>query len=144
MSFSLFPELRLWNRIRQVDGCWVAPQTMRSGYATVTINCRTRYAHRVMYEAAKGPIPAGLQIDHLCRNRACCNPDHLEAVTCRENLRRGVGVIGVNFRKTHCIAGHPFDVVNTKPRRDGKRDCRTCERKRMDTYRERRMARAAT
>jgi hypothetical protein len=76
-----------------------------------------------MYEAHFGPISAGLVIDHLCRNRACVNPEHLEAVTPRENNLRSTSVSGLNARKTACPKGHPYDYrVGTT----GSRDCRIC------------------
>lgn len=85
------------------------------------------HAHRLAYEAVKGPIPAGLQIDHLCRVRNCVNPDHLEAVTQQENVRRGR--VGENTRsKTHCPQGHPYDEANTYRNPAGSRNCRTCHR----------------
>lgn len=84
-------------------------------------------AHRVMYERHKGPIPAGLSLDHLCRNPSCVNPDHLEAVTHRENCLRGIAPVAVNAVKTHCANGHPFDAFNTYIRPDtGTRQCKAC------------------
>lgn len=68
-------------------------------------------AHCFVGETAQGPIPNGLQIDHLCRNPACVEPKHLEAVTCRTNLMRGFGFAGINARKTHCPKGHPYDKI---------------------------------
>lgn len=87
-------------------------------------------AHRVAYEATVGPIPKGLQVDHLCRNRLCVNPSHLEAVTPAENKRRGFSPPAINARKTHCIHGHELAGANVYYRKDrpGRRQCRECER----------------
>lgn len=111
------------------NGCWRWQLYVRShGYGQIGVpGVGVRYVHRVAYEAWKGPIPDGLQIDHLCRVRDCCNPDHLEAVTCRENLVRGVGFTAKHAATTHCPAGHPYDAVNTYVRAGrGGRDCRRC------------------
>lgn len=79
------------------------------------------------HELHKGPIPEGLVIDHLCRNRGCVNPDHLEAVTQRENILRGEGLAAANARKTHCPKGHPYSGENlyVVPS-SGRRQCRIC------------------
>ena len=109
----------------QESGCWDWVGTLSQGYGRM----RGASAHRIAYEQAKGPIPEGLTIDHLCRNRACGNPDHMQAVTNRENVLRGVGPTARNARKTHCPKGHPFDEANTFTGR-GYRECRTCWRER--------------
>lgn len=87
-----------------------------------------RLAHRLTYEAAKGPIPRGLVLDHLCRNPSCCNPDHLEPVTQRENIMRGLGLAAVNASRVVCVHGHPFDGANTYRPPRGSRECKTCRR----------------
>ena len=85
-------------------------------------------AHRYLYEAAKGPIPPGLTIDHLCRTTLCINPEHLEAVTLRMNVLRGVGPTAVNAKKRECPMGHVYNSENTRIGRKGYRECRPCER----------------
>ncbi len=94
------------------------------GYFAIDRNV-VRLAHRTAYELFSGAIPEGLQLDHLCRNRACCNPDHLEPVTSSDNNRRGES--GSWARPDHCKHGHPFDEKNTRMYR-GWRQCRACDR----------------
>jgi hypothetical protein len=94
-----------------------------------------RKSHRIAYQLLVGPIPDGLVLDHLCRNRACCNPRHIEPVSQRENLMRGETVCASHAIKTHCINGHAFDEANTYIDREGKRKCRECMNKRKrDSY----------
>ena len=100
------------------------------------------FTHRVVYEHLVGPIPDGLQIDHLCRNTRCCNPEHLEPVTAHENVRRSFGLAHFNALKTHCPQGHEYSPENTYVRRrpDGtpsERCCRTCLARRSTRRRQR-------
>ena len=103
--------------------------------------CRS-WAHRLVYEAVVGPVPEGLQLDHLCRNRLCVNPEHLEPVTNRVNTLRGEGPTALNAKKTHCHKGHPFAGANLIILPDGSRRCRACKNERE--VRRRAAAKAST
>lgn len=96
------------------------------GYFWIDMGRGQQFAHRVSYQLFHGSIPPGLTIDHLCRNHACVNPDHLEAVTQKVNLLRGFGPTGLQARQKACIHGHPFDEVNTYRAANGTRKCRIC------------------
>lgn len=111
---------------RSDNDCWKWTGVMHSeGYGKIG----RKYAHRVFYERLRGPIPEGLQIDHLCRNRACVNPDHLEAVTQEINLLRGNSPAAIAARKTHCIRGHELIPENIYLRKDcPSRMCNECRR----------------
>jgi hypothetical protein len=105
---------------------WLGCISRKTGYGKLTERTGVSIgAHRLGYEIAKGKIPEGLEIDHLCKVHACVNPDHLEAVTERENQLRGNSVSGVNSRKTHCAKGHPL-VAGTSPSRINRRQCPIC------------------
>ena len=109
------------------DACWLwGGYRDRYGYGRV----RGVLAHRISYTLFVGEIPAGLQLDHLCRNRSCINPRHLEPVTARENTLRGLTGAARNALKTHCPQGHPYDEANTVRDSNGARRCRTCRRAR--------------
>lgn len=109
-------------------GChiWIAARDRdRYGYFAVGRG-KLKRAHRWSYERAFGPIPEGLQIDHLCRVRQCVNPEHLEPVTPKENTMRGETPAAKNAAKTHCYRRHPFDATNTENFK-GERICKICK-----------------
>lgn len=110
---------------------WLTPK----GYGQITRTKKTMLVHRYVYELAIGDIPKGLQLDHLCRNRKCCNPAHLEPVTPKENCMRGEGIPAINAAKTSCPHGHEYTAENTVRAKDGRRICRACHNKRnRDIY----------
>lgn len=121
------------------DGCWRWSGARNArGYGRMGTNrAEWWYAHRYAYERFVGDIPAGLVIDHLCRNTGCVNPAHLEAVTHAVNLRRGQGLTGQRSRQTHCLRGHLFDADNTGYRPNGTRKCIACAKARRRGYAER-------
>lgn len=128
---------RFWSRVRKTDNCWLwIGGISHSGYGVFTTGSKTNGtskstpAHRYSYALAKGDIPEGLVLDHLCRIRECVNPDHLEAVTQQVNTLRGDSPIAQHAAKTHCKRGHPFSEENTWRTRKGGRHCRTCARER--------------
>lgn len=118
---------RLVAKVVQRGDCWVWTATLdRHGYGTFFLG-RNQRAHRAAYELFVGPIPGGLDIDHLCRNRACVNPDHLEPVDRRTNILRGEAPTAIAYREGRCKSGRhprtPEHVYNS----GGKfRQCRTC------------------
>lgn len=128
---------RLARRIdyRGPDECWEwLGGHNRAGYSILG----GLLVHRAVYELLVGPIPRGLGLDHLCRNRACCNPAHLEPVTHRVNVMRGVSFSARNALLTHCAHGHAFDEANTYYRPRGGRGCRACTRLSQRRYKARR------
>ncbi|TFH66582.1 MAG: HNH endonuclease [Gemmatimonadales bacterium] len=108
--------VRLMRRIEiQEDGCWVwIGSRTRTGYGMMNYGGKghNRLTHRVSYEIFKGEIPEDLELDHLCRTRACANPDHLEAVTPKVNRDRGQSIPAINAQKTHCKSGHLLSGEN--------------------------------
>lgn len=135
------------------SGCitWTGPISPR-GYGYFSFRRTPVRAHRFSYALSSGPIPNGLVLDHLCGNRDCVNPLHLEPVTPRENVLRSARTpAAINAAKTHCPKGHPYDAANTKIRSNGHRDCATCaleesrryKAKNRDLINQRRRARRA-
>lgn len=116
------------------NGCilWRGSKT-RGGYGTANIGGRKTTAHRIAFEATKGPIADGLEIDHLCGDPLCINPAHLEAVSHAENVRRSR-----TARATHCVSGHEFTPANTyRKKSNGCRVCRACAARRSAENRRR-------
>lgn len=119
-----------------MSGCWLwIGHITRTGYGQFTIwrpmlGLKTYRAHRVAYELYKGPIPVGLQLDHLCRMKSCVNPSHLEPVSARVNVLRGDTITARNAVATHCSRGHLLIAENLRPRpsRPGRRECLVCYR----------------
>ena len=126
---------RVLKKIEKTSGCWLWTGSIDGvGYGRIWNGIKMTGAHRVVYELLVGPIPDGLQLDHLCRVRHCVNPSHLEPVTCRENLLRGVGVSAKAARQTHCIHGHELTEENIYRwgKRPNARYCKICIKIRND------------
>jgi len=129
---------RFWSKVDKTPGfgpkgeCWRWTDVPSAqGYGLISVGGRNgkRFtAHSVSCELAHGPTPPKYETDHLCRNRICVNPDHLEAVTLRINGLRGVGRGAINSKVTHCPAGHAYDAENTAIAKRGSRVCKTCKR----------------
>lgn len=122
------PRERLLRKVyRAPSGCWEwLGSRWPNGYGGFYLDAehRSRPAHRCAYLLLVGEIPEGFDVDHLCRNRACVNPLHLQAVPRRTNLLRGSTVIGIAARRSHCRRGHP--LAYTRKGRPGQRRVRTC------------------
>jgi len=132
---------RFLERVHFTDyGCWEWTGAMASnGYGTFHVpgtKSNVTRSHEFSYHLFVGPVPDGLELDHLCHNPKCINPDHLEPVTHQENMTRGLlfNSNRGNCLKTHCIHGHPFDELNTYVGKDGHRHCKTCVKNRSVRY----------
>lgn len=143
------PPARVIERLHQrvtiaPNGCWIWQGGLASGYGRMGWReggkARFGAVHRITYTEAHGPVPEGLDLDHLChdpetctvaaecQHRRCCNPAHLEAVSRKENLSRGGGISAERAARTHCPEGHEYDAVNTFVDKQGRRSCRECTR----------------
>lgn len=138
---AVFGDLRLperfWSKVEPEpnSGCWLwTAACYENGYGAFKFDGRTRLVHRISYMALIGVISPGLQVDHLCRVRCCVNPAHMEPVTSRVNLLRGVGFSAVNSQKTVAACGHPFNSSRYEKGRIRCRICSVCFQKRKAEY----------
>lgn len=120
--------------VDKTKGCWLwtGPSFVTHGNTYGLIygvgNPKGYLAHRYFYEMLVNPIPKGMVIDHLCRNGLCVNPEHLEPVTNEENILRGEGACAKNAQKVFCKRGHLLNEENTYNRKNGRRDCKICDK----------------
>lgn len=136
------PVQRFWSKVNKTESCWEWIASKASGgYGMFAINHdKLVRAHVFAYQTMVGEIPEGLVLDHLCRNRICVNPAHLEPVTRRENVLRGETLPAKNLQKTHCPNGHLLAGENLSPAhlKRGGRTCRICLNQREMGYRQKR------
>lgn len=132
----------------ELGECWLWTASLIGGgygqyHETRNGKHRSLYAHRVIYEALIGPIPVGLEIDHLCRVRRCVNPIHLEAVSHQENVLRGESLAAQRAKRTHCPQGHPYYGGNLYITPRDERVCVTCNRASVRAWQQRQRERKA-
>lgn len=124
-----------------MSGCWLWTAFLNpAGYGQIGVGGRAgrpMLAHRVAWEMHRAPIPEGLVIDHLCRNPACINPDHLQPVAQKLNLLRGNTFNARNVAKTHCLQGHPLIGENLYLNSHGGRHCQACRKRNREAWRRR-------
>ena len=136
-------EDRFWAKVNRVDAScwdWLASRTPK-GYGHLSVNGRLVSAHRAVWILCRGPIPEGFEIDHICRNRGCVRPEHLQVVPPGFNVRQGVEEhVRRKRAQTHCIHGHPLDSENTYVTKDKRRKCRTCVKLMMRRLRAKKLA----
>lgn len=137
-------KIRLGSPFEDLGPCWEWTAATTGGYGVVQYDGRVQRAHRVVYEALVGPIAVGLELDHICRNRPCVNPAHVEPVTGVVNNSRSESASAKHARQTHCLRGHEFTAENTyvarRERGKEERFCRTCMRRRDRERYQRRVA----
>lgn len=143
---AISPVERFWSHVDkngpipehrpELGNCWIwTGARLANGYGVITVAGKSLKAHRFSYEHFVGPIPDDLVPDHLCRNHPCVNYDHLEPVTTRENLLRGIGFAATNSSKTHCPYGHPYSGDNLHVMANRRRVCRACKREKTRRWR---------
>lgn len=126
-------------------GCWLWTASITSsGYGLIKHSGKLLTAHRLAYEWYITTIPDGKELDHLCRTPACVNPWHLEPVTHRENVLRGISPAALCAKKTHCPAGHKYEGENLYVCKKGSRKCKACGRERKQRSYYRQLGRANT
>lgn len=129
---------RFWEKVDKIsdpNGCWIWTGYVNpKGYGNFHSPGRSKLVHRIAYELLIGQVPADLCLDHLCRNRRCCNPSHLEPVTPRVNNLRGEGLAAICAAKTHCKNGHEYTPENTYWEKGKKRKCRICKTNNMRAF----------
>lgn len=134
---------RFWEKVHLEDeafpenGCMIWTRSLRNGYSAFSDQGRHRLAHHWAYERYRGPIPPGLELDHLCRRRNCVNPDHLEPVTRAVNHSRSdITLSAIRKQRTHCPNGHEFTLENTYNEKNGARRCRICRANNMARFKQ--------
>ena len=138
--------IRWEQKIIRTDGCWEWIGCLsQKGYGRFWVGGgKTLDAHKIAYEKAFGPVPMDMVIDHLCRNRSCVNPEHMEVVTNSENVLRGTGHTANNKRKTHCPNGHLYEGTNLYVTPEGYRGCRACRNDHSKTWKRTHATRTTT
>ena len=135
-------KINVSDNIYQGTPCWDWTACKdKDGYGSFSVNGKSIRSHKFSYELYNGEIPKGLQLDHLCRNRDCINPIHLEPVTAQENIKRGLSgkINNYNKQKTHCPQGHKYNIQNTyRDLSRNNRHCIICTKTKQKKYQQRR------
>ena len=134
INFNKADLQRFVSKIVFTQDCWVWTDKPDNGYGRFWLNRKSELAHRFAYLIWAGPIPSDKQLDHLCRNRGCVNPEHLEPVSIAENVLRGEGLSAKNARKTHCKMGHELAGNNLHLLKRGGRVCKKCQLVRLQKW----------
>ncbi|KKN16463.1 hypothetical protein LCGC14_0975720 [marine sediment metagenome] len=130
------PQARFWAKVDKSGDCWRwCGYRSKQGYGRLTVAQKNIYAHRFAYQLLVGPIPKGLQVDHLCLNPSCVNPGHMELVSSGRNTLRGFSPPANNARKTHCSLGHPYSGSNLLNWKGHGRGCRKCANEQQRAWR---------